>query len=152
MIETVDLADPKGRAASTRFDEHRETQRTNRFTDRLRVVSPSFGRDEHVREHRQARSGEDNLHVVLVHAYGAGEHSCADVPHASEFEQTLNGAVLAPRTVEKWQHNINVSQHAWWLVRLGDREVGAGLRLHQGHRPALRNRWQVPLVTDPELV
>jgi len=69
--------------------------------------------DHHVRAHRQAPGGEDQLHVLLVHADRAGQHARTHVGHPGHLQEPLYRAVLAERAVQDRQHHIDAGQHVW---------------------------------------
>ena len=56
---------------------------------------------------RQSRRREQTLLHVLVHPHGRAEHPRAHVGHARELEQTLHRAVLAVRTVQHGEHDVD---------------------------------------------
>ena len=64
----------------------------------------------HLIPDRQALRREQLLGELLVHARGAGEHPGADVGHACELEQPLNGAVLAVRAVQDGEDDVDGGQ------------------------------------------
>ena len=53
---------------------------------------------------------QDGLHQVLVHADGRGRDPGADVGDVGELEQPLHRAVLAERSVEDRQHDLDAGQ------------------------------------------
>ena len=59
---------------------------------------------------RQALGGQQLLGELLVHARRAGQHTRAHVRHAGEFEQALDGAVLAVRAVQHREHHVDGGQ------------------------------------------
>ena len=59
---------------------------------------------------RQALGGEQLLGELLVHARRAGQHTRADVRHAGQLEQALDGAVLAVRAVQHREHHVDRGQ------------------------------------------
>ena len=65
----------------------------------------------HLVTDRQPLGGEQLLGELLVHARRAGQHARADVRHAGELEQALDGAVLAVRAVQDGEHDVDGGQH-----------------------------------------
>ena len=55
---------------------------------------------------RKPAGGKEQLHVLLVHPDGRGEHPRADVGDAGQLEQALQRAVLAERTVDKDRKSV----------------------------------------------
>ncbi len=49
---------------------------------------------------------KQHLHDGLVHPDGGGQHAAADVGHAGQFQQALNRAVLAKRTVQHRKDDV----------------------------------------------
>src|SRR6202008_980544 len=58
-----------------------------------------------------ATGDQQLLGELLVHARGAGQHTRADVWHAGELEQTLDGAVLAVRSVQNGENDVDRGEH-----------------------------------------
>ena len=81
------------------------------------------------------RGGEQRLHVPLVHGGRGGEHARADVAHAGELEQALQGAVLAVRAVQQRQDDVDVAELARHLAGLEHDHARAG-RVAREQRPS----------------
>ena len=71
------------------------------------------------------RTGEHDLHVVLVHADRGGEDTGADVADARHLEESLDGAVLTPRSVQQWEHDVDLAELVRRLAGLGDGDLTA---------------------------
>ena len=56
---------------------------------------------------RQAGVGHQLLEHHLVHAQRGGEYAGADVGHVEALEQPLDGAVLAERSVQHREHDVD---------------------------------------------
>ena len=50
--------------------------------------------------------GKEALHHVLVHASRGAEHAGADVGDAGQFEESLDGAVLAKGAVQDGENDV----------------------------------------------
>ncbi len=100
-------ADTDGRAAARGFDEHRQPEPLS-ILEFHRVLT----RSQHdVVADRQALGDEQLLGELLVHARRAGQHTRADVRHPGKLEQALDGAVLAVRTVQNGEHDVDRGEH-----------------------------------------
>lgn len=74
------------------------------------VGAPLAGADHQVRADRQPEGGEDPLHVLLVLSDGGGEDTRADVRDAGQFQETLEGAVLAVGAVQDGEDHVDVAE------------------------------------------
>jgi hypothetical protein len=61
---------------------------------------------------RQTRGSEQSLRRDLVHRDRGAEHARADVRQVGQLEQPLHGAVLAVRSVQQRQHDVDVERRA----------------------------------------
>ena len=102
------LRDADARSEVRRLHEHREAEPVD---DRLqhararRAASRASARPRSRRCGRPLRR-EHQLHRRLVHADRRREHAGADVRHVGELEQPLHRAVLAVRTVQHREHDV----------------------------------------------
>ncbi len=112
LVGVVDLADPDARAAPAGLDEDRVAQGVDRLEAGRPVGLPGPRGHHRVGQHRQALRLEDDLHVVLVHADRRGEHAGTDVAHPGHLQQTLDGAVLAPRAVQQREDHVDLAEGA----------------------------------------
>jgi hypothetical protein len=71
--------------------------------------------DHYVGPDRQALGREDQVHVLLVHADGAGQHAGSDIAHARHLQQPLDGAVLAVRAVQDRQDDVDLAEQVRYL-------------------------------------
>jgi hypothetical protein len=93
------------------------------------VLAPVTVADDHVTPDGQAARGEDQLHVLLVHAGRAGEHPGARVPGARHLQQALERAVLAVCAMQQWQHHVDLAEAVRHIARGRDHEAArAGSR------------------------
>jgi hypothetical protein len=60
---------------------------------------------------RKAPGDEQLLGEFFVHACGAGQYTRADVWHPGQLEQALDGAVLAVRSVQDGEHDVDRGEH-----------------------------------------
>ncbi|BAS09538.1 hypothetical protein AHiyo4_29600 [Arthrobacter sp. Hiyo4] len=60
---------------------------------------------------------EHNFHVVLVHAHSRRKHAGANVACVGQFQEPLDGAVLAKGTVKQRKHNVHRPELQRDLVR-----------------------------------
>ena len=87
-----------------------------------------------MRADRKPLGRKQLLGELLVHAGGAGQHTGADVGHTGEFEQTLDRAVLAVRTVQYRENHVDGGQDV----------TGAGRQRHQlAAAPRIRGQGQL---------
>jgi hypothetical protein len=151
-VRVGDPGDPDARAAAGRLDEHRPAQLGDLVQDALALAEagPVAVADHHVAADRQAARGQDQLHVLLVHAGRAGEHARARVPGAGHLQQTLQRAVLAERPVQQRQHHVDLAEVAGHLARRAHvqragpgRDLGPGNR-HRIDRGLRRSRQREP--------
>ena len=89
-------------------------------------LAPVTVADDHVAPDGQAARGEDQLHVLLVHAGRAGEHPGPRVPGARHLQQALDRAVLAVRAVQQRQHDVNLAEAARGVARGRDHQAARG--------------------------
>jgi hypothetical protein len=82
--------------------------------------------DDHVTPDGQAARGEDQLHVLLVHAGRAGEHPGPRVPGPRHLQQALDRAVLAVRAVQQRQHHVDLAEAARGVARGRDHQAARG--------------------------
>jgi hypothetical protein len=75
--------------------------------------------------------GEDDLHVVLVHAGGGGEDARADVAHVGEVEEALERPVLTERTVQQREDDVDGAELPRRLTCLEHGERGLPRRQRQ---------------------
>ena len=141
--------DAHARAGPGRLDEHGVAQGGDGVHRGRRVTLPLRVGDHGVRADREAGGGEDDLHVVLVHARGGGQHPGADVADVRELEHALQGAVLAERAVQQREDDVDLAEAARDLPGLldGERAVGAA----QGHHDPGVGRVDLGGVTRGEL-
>ena len=116
----VGFRDPDRGAEPSRLDEHGVAERV---LDLVAVAQRDVAR------HRDPMVAEHRLEQVLVHAEGRCCNSGADVGDAGQLEQALDGAVLAERPVQDWDHHVDVRERRRDALRRN------GKRLHC--RPAL---------------
>ena len=87
-----------------------------------------------MRADRKPFGGKQLLGELLVHPRGAGKHTGADVGDAGEFEQSLDRAVLAVRTVQDGEHHVDGRQDL----------TGTGGKCHQlAAAPRIRRQGQL---------
>ena len=72
------------------------------------IARPVVPEHDPIRADRQAARREHELHQRLVHADCRREHAGADVGHVRELEQSLNRAVLAVRSVQNREDDVEV--------------------------------------------
>ena len=125
------LADADARAGAGRLDEHRQPQRAPGLPEGTVggvLGGAALRRHDDVRADRQAGADEQDLHDRLVHRRSGGEHSRADVRDPGQLEQPLQGAVLAVRTVQEREDDVDLAELAGRLAGLADdqgRELGS---------------------------
>ncbi len=101
LLLVVRLRDADRGAEPRRLDEDRVAERV------LHGIAEAQGR---IARHGDAAVAQDGLEQVLVHAERRGRYARADVRHAGELEQSLNGAVLAERPVQDRQRDVDRAQ------------------------------------------
>ena len=69
-----------------------------------------MGADHDVRCRGDARSPQEHLGDLLVHASGTGQHPAADVGKAHHLQHALDGPVLAVGPVQQRQDDIDLAQ------------------------------------------
>ena len=94
----VGLRDPDRRAQPRGLDEDGVAERV------LDLVAEAQSR---VARDRNPAVAQHGLEEVLVHAERGGRDAGADVGHARELQQALDGAVLAERAVQDGQHDVD---------------------------------------------
>lgn len=104
--------------------------------DAVGVVEPAPVRGHHVRPDRQSCGLEGDLHVVLVHADGAGRHAGSDVSDAHHLEEPLDGAVLTEGAVQQCEGDVDAMDVHQTLTVAGGHLATVGA--HHPHRIALR--------------
>ena len=67
---------------------------------------PFGAADRQIGNDGQAALAEEALHDLLVHAHGGAEHARSHVRDASEFEQSLDGSVLAERAMQDRKDHV----------------------------------------------
>ncbi len=87
-------------------DEHADRRAVGHGLDHIRrrhdVGAPDLGpRGDDMIGHRDAGGLEDDLGLMLVHRQRRGQHARMRVGDAQEFEQALDGAVLAISPVQR---------------------------------------------------
>ncbi len=130
-----DPRDPDARPAAGRLDEDRPPQLGDLIQDALalgQAAGPVAVADHHVPADREAARGHDQLHVLLVHAGGAGEHARARVGGAGHLQQSLQRAVLAVGPVQQRQHDVDLAEVA--------RHLAGGVDLQRAAAPAAPSR------------
>ena len=110
LVGVVHLGHPHRGPRATGLDEDREVQRLDRVHRRGLVPAPLAVGDHRVRADGQPGTGEDDLHVVLVHARGGGEHARTDIADVGELEHPLQGAVLAVGAVQQREDDVHLTQ------------------------------------------
>jgi hypothetical protein len=90
-----------------------------------RAGCPPTGRHDDVVAHRQARAGQRDLHVRLVHADRAREDARPDVGDVGHLEETLDRAVLAVGAVQHREDDVEVAEGTGGLALVEDGQ-GAG--------------------------
>ena len=100
-------ADPDRRSAARGFDESRQPK-----SFKLLGVRRRLRRSQHrVVADRKPLGNQQLLGELLVHSRRAGQHSGADVGHAGEFKQTLDGAVFPVRSVQDREDHVDRRRH-----------------------------------------
>jgi len=97
------------------------------------VAAPLGVGDDGVGPDGQAGTGEDDLHVVLVHARRGREHPGADVADVGELEHALQRAVLAVGAVEQREDDVDLTEGLERLSGPVDREGGLAHPRGQDH-------------------
>ena len=98
-----DPADPDGRTAARRFNEQREAKACN-------ILGTGAGLPR--AQHNVVTDGQPSridhlLGELLIHSGRTGEDPGTHVRHAGEFQQTLDGAVLAVGAVQNRKHHVH---------------------------------------------
>ena len=109
-----------------RLDEHREAQPAFELGgDDIALQLPVVPQHDAIVADGQAAGREEHLGQRLVHAERGRGDAGADVGHVGEFEQALNRAVFAVRTVEHRKNDVEVEARHRRFGRLGRRFGGA---------------------------
>ena len=102
-VDRLRFAHADGRTEVCRFDERRQTQRRDQLGDRVVAeVALVHGSRPHL---RNAVEREHLFGLGLVHREGRAEDTRPHVGHARQFEQALDGAVLAEWAVQQRKHD-----------------------------------------------
>ena len=111
--------DPDRRSEPRRLDEHGQAERAQVREHELALGRELLGADRPVADLRQPGVGHQLLEHDLVHAQRRGQHAGADVGHVEALEQPLHGAVLAERSVQDREHDVDAVEPAPRLDRDG---------------------------------
>ena len=141
VLGPLDLADAEGRAGPRGLHEQRPAVLRGEVghlaAGGARVLLPLARPDHRVRADLQPEGGEDALHVLLVHADGGREHARADVGDTGEFEQALQGAVLAVGAVQHREDDVDLAECLGHGAGLGVDHLAAARVHRQQHRALL---------------
>ena len=107
LASMVDLGDADRGAEVRGLDEDRVGERLlDEAGAAFGVGAPCAAQEDEMRRLLQTGGGEETLHGVLVHGGGGAEHAGADVGDVGEFEEALNGAILAEGAVEHGKDDV----------------------------------------------
>ena len=101
-----------------RLDEHGQPEGAQPGEHALAIGGKRGGPDRAVVDLRHTRVRHQLLEHQLVHAQRRGEYAGADVRDVEAFEQALHGPVLAERSVQHREDDVDTI------------ETGSGLDLH----------------------
>ena len=108
LFVRTNLADTDGGTEVGRFDKEGQPQRS--FYARKVDLARSAALKNQEFGDRQLGVSEQPFHHVLVHAHRGTKDSGADERNVGEFQNPLNGAVLAKGTVEHRKDHVHFSQ------------------------------------------
>ncbi len=101
------LRDPHARTEIHRLHEHGKPQATDDPAEDRTWVTPPVALENHlVVDDRQPAGCENQLHGPLVHTDGRGQDPRTHIRHIGKLEQSLDGAVLAERSVQHGKDNV----------------------------------------------
>ena len=79
------------------------------------------------RHHGDSRIACQSLGDILIHAYGTAQHAAADIGDIRQFQQSLDGAILAQRTMHDGEDDIDSGLGGQWLAAIERRQGGPRL-------------------------
>ena len=128
LLGAAALADSDGRTHVGRLYEHGvgELFLDLRHNPVGGLFPSRFGR-AHERQDRQSGAGKHLFAPDFVHGQRRGQHSGSHVGQAQHLQRPLHGSVLAERSVQHREHDV---QRSW--------QAG------QNHKPVLPTRWKLP--------
>ena len=126
------LADSDRRSQIRRLHKNRIPELAlYQFLNFLRLFLPGAAENRYVFHDGNSRRNKQRLHNVFVHARGRAQHARADISNVRQFEQPLNGSILAERAMQNRKDDIDVDG----TVAGAPREPGIGLKRNEATLP-----------------